>query len=117
MLQEAVAQQPSYILPVVVTLVRHFFLQDRPNGNHGRKRIAEKQKLKKECLTEGACARGQNNGRNPCDLDDGCQYLKYPQIGKRQKSNPSVTWCEQHVPVGPQHVQQSLLPSCSLPPK
>jgi hypothetical protein len=47
-LQEAVTDQPHYVLPVIVAFVRDFFLQDGADRNHGSKGIPEDQKLQKK---------------------------------------------------------------------
>ncbi len=48
MLEEAVADEPHYVLPVGIPLVGDPFLQDRADGNHGGKRIAEDEELQKK---------------------------------------------------------------------
>ena len=48
MFEEAVADKPDYVLPIVITFVGNFFLQDSADGNHGGKRVAEEKELQKE---------------------------------------------------------------------
>ena len=48
MLEEAVADEPDYILPIVVPLVGDFFLQDRADGDYRGKRIPEYQELQEK---------------------------------------------------------------------
>src|SRR5260370_29687449 len=48
MLQEAIADEPGDILPIVVAFVSQFLLEYGTNGNHCRESIAEDHELKKE---------------------------------------------------------------------
>src|SRR5260370_977790 len=104
MFEKAVADKAGYVLPVVVTLVRDFFLQHGTDGNHCSKRISEDQELQEKLPAEHAQARRQNNRCDSHDLDDGRKQLKQPQIRKSKRSDPAVTWAEEHVAIRPQHV-------------
>ena len=70
MFQEAVGDEPSHILPIVVSLVSQFLLQNGTNGNHRCKRIPEEEKLQTECPAQYAKACCQYNRRNPTQFDD-----------------------------------------------
>src|SRR5712671_66763 len=115
--QEAVADEPSHVLPIVVPFVSQFFLQHGTNGNHRGKRIPKEEKLQTECPAQYAKACCQYNRRDATQFDDGSQKFEQPQVRKRQASDPSVARPEEYVPVRPQHIQQTLLPASALPPE
>ena len=70
MFEEAVADEPSHILPIVVSLVSQFLLQHVTNGNHRCKRISEEEKLQTEHPAQYAKACCQYNGRDSTQFDD-----------------------------------------------
>src|SRR5579859_4734327 len=113
--QKAVGHQPHHVLPVVVALVRNFYLQYRADGNHRRKRVSKQQKLQKESPAQHSQHRRENDGCESTDFNDRCGQLKQPQIWQRKPADAPVAWPEQHVAARPQHVPQSFLPARALP--
>src|ERR1700757_1722030 len=99
MFQKAVTDEPRDILPVVISFVGEFFLQDRADGNHRRKSVPEKQELEKELSAQHAQARGENEGGNPSDLEEGTKKLNQPRVGNRKTADPAVTPPEKHIAV------------------
>ena len=73
MLQEAVADQPRYVLPVVVPLVGDLFLQHGADGNDRSKSVAKEQELQEEFTAQNAVTRGESDRNHPAELDDRCE--------------------------------------------
>jgi hypothetical protein len=48
MLKKTVTDETRYVLPLVVSQICQFLLQDGTNRNNGSKRVSKKQKLEKE---------------------------------------------------------------------
>src|SRR2546430_13327401 len=117
MFQEAVADEPDHVLPIVLSFVSQFFLQHGTNGNHRCERIPKEEKLQTECPAQYAKACCQYNCRDATQFDDRSQKFEQPQVRKRQASDTSITRLEEHVPVRPQHIQQTLVPASSLSPE
>ena len=105
MLEEAVADEPHHVLPVVVPLVGDLFLQDRADGDHGGKRMTEDEKLQKEFMAQDTERGRKNDGNNPPELEHWSEQFKDPQVGQSETANPAVTRTEKHVAIRPQHVQ------------
>src|SRR5260370_41075768 len=115
MFEEAVADKPDYVLPVVVPLVGNFFLQNGTDGDHRRKRIPEYEELQEKFPAQHTKKSCEDDCYDPHDLDDSREQLKQPQIRQRKATDPAVTRTEQRIPVRPEHVQQKLLTTSSLP--
>jgi hypothetical protein len=114
MFEQAVADQPRDVLPVVKPLIGNLFLQDRANGNHGGKRIPEDEELQKKLAAQNTKRGSENDGDDSRELEHWGKQLKDPQVGQTETANPGVTRPEKHVAIGPQHVQQALLPALPL---
>src|SRR5579864_931617 len=76
MLKKAAAHQPCYVFPIVISLIRKLLLQDRANGDHRRKGIAENQKLKKELAAQNAEPRCQQDGQNATQFNHRSKKFK-----------------------------------------
>src|SRR5882672_10009736 len=111
MFEEAVANEPYDVLPVVIALVGNFFLQDGTDGDHRRKRIPEYEELQEKFPAQHTQTSCKDDCYNPHDLDDRREQLKQPQIRESKATDPAVTRPEEHIPVRPEHVQQTLLPA------
>src|SRR5260370_17130779 len=110
MFEEAVADQPDYVLPVVVPLVGNFLLQDGTDGDHRRKRIPEYEELQEKFPAQHTQTSCKDDCYNPHDLDDRREQLKQPQIRESKATDPPVTPPQNHIPVPPDHAHQTLLP-------
>src|SRR5438067_9620051 len=69
MFEEAVADEPRDVLPVVIPLVGNLFLQDGADGNHGGKRIPEDEELQKEFAAQNTERNRKNDGGDPGELE------------------------------------------------
>ena len=101
MFEEAVADEPHHVLPVVVPLVSDFFLQDRADGNHGGKRIPEDEELQKEFAAQNTERNRKNDGGDPGELEHRSEQLKDPQVRQSKTANPAVARPEKHVAIWP----------------
>src|SRR5882762_2533828 len=117
MLEEAVADEPRYILPVVVALVGNLFLQNGTYGDHCGKRIPEYEEFEEKFPAQHAQPRCQNDSCDPRDLHDRSEQLKQPKIGEGQATDPAIARPEEHIAIRPQNIQQPFLPARSLSSK
>src|SRR5260370_17486019 len=105
MFEEAVADEPHDISPVVIALVGDLFLEHGANGNHDGKRIAEYQELQEKFPAQNTQAGGENDRADAHDLDHWSKHLKQPQIRKSKRSQPPITPPQKPLTTRPQHVQ------------
>src|SRR5438094_599918 len=103
MFQEAVADEPDHVLPIVVSFVSQFFLQHGTNGNHRCERIPEEEKLQTECPAQYAKACCQYNRRDATQFDDRGQKFEeecsernrpfsWPKVSIGHAGLTTVTW-------------------------
>src|SRR5581483_1571499 len=75
-----------------------------------RECISIKQKQHKKLAAQKACHRGHDHGGVSDQLDHGGKKFKDPHVWKNEASHPSVATSKKHVAVGPESIQQPLVP-------
>src|SRR5690348_7855811 len=114
MLQETETDEAHDIPPVVVASVRDLFLQHRTDRNHGGERISENQKLQKEIAAKDTESRGGDHRDVANQFEYRGTQLEDPLVGQCDGTHAAVLSREQHVAIGPENVEQALLPAGSL---